>query len=158
MRHARQPRLSPALRLWAALSVLVWIAALAQCAMEPLIGNFHSGANHHTASTAHDHHGDEAAPAHQETGHSHDSDPNGDHGDSCCTSLKAALSNTASFQLTHPDLGQLFALNSLWLTQALTPVESEISPPRQAKNREWVFTPEVCLGPAFRSHAPPLAV
>ena len=26
---------------------------------------------------------------------------------------------------------------------------------RQAKPRDWVFTPEVSLGPAFRSHAPP---
>jgi hypothetical protein len=26
---------------------------------------------------------------------------------------------------------------------------------RPAHTREWVFTPEVCLGPAFRSHAPP---
>ena len=158
MRHARQPILRPALRLWAALSVLVWIAASAQCAMEPLIGSFHTGASHHTASAAHDHHGDEAVPAHQETGHSHDSDRNGDHGDSCCTSLKAVLSNTTSVQLTQPDFGQLFAFNPLWLAQALTPVEPETSPPRQAKNREWVFTPEVCLGPAHRSHAPPASV
>lgn len=27
---------------------------------------------------------------------------------------------------------------------------------RRAKPREWVFTPEVCLGPAFRSLAPPI--
>ena len=26
---------------------------------------------------------------------------------------------------------------------------------RQAHLREWTFTPEVCLGPAFRSLAPP---
>ena len=26
---------------------------------------------------------------------------------------------------------------------------------RQAHSREWTFTPEVCLGPAFRSLAPP---
>ena len=26
---------------------------------------------------------------------------------------------------------------------------------RQAKPRDWVFTPEVCLGPAHRSLAPP---
>jgi hypothetical protein len=26
---------------------------------------------------------------------------------------------------------------------------------RQAKPRDWVFTPEVCLGPAFHSLAPP---
>jgi len=25
----------------------------------------------------------------------------------------------------------------------------------RVRSREWVFTPEVCLGPAFRSHAPP---
>jgi hypothetical protein len=36
------------------------------------------------------------------------------------------------------------------------------SPPsetlRRAKPRDWVFTPEVCLGPAFRSLAPPVFV
>jgi len=26
---------------------------------------------------------------------------------------------------------------------------------RQARPRDWVFTPEVSLGPAHRSHAPP---
>jgi hypothetical protein len=31
-------------------------------------------------------------------------------------------------------------------------------PARQTKRREWVFTPEVCLGPAFRSHAPPVFI
>jgi hypothetical protein len=27
---------------------------------------------------------------------------------------------------------------------------------RNGRSRDWVFTPEVCLGPAFRSHAPPV--
>jgi hypothetical protein len=28
----------------------------------------------------------------------------------------------------------------------------------QVKPRDWVFTPEVCLGPAFHSLAPPVFV
>ena len=47
----------------------------------------------------------------------------------------------------------LFAV--LLETHAALPALSDNPPNRHAQNGDWVFTPEVCLGPAHRSLAPP---
>lgn len=149
MKCVRQPRLSAALRGWVVVSLLVWIAALAFCAWEPLIESFHV-ADHH--------HGDEAAPPHEDTGHSHGPENGGGDDHSCCSTFKAIPQSAGSSALFRPDFGQVAHLQFMLLTQAFAVVRPDINPPRQPPDREWVFRPEVCLGPAFRSHAPPLAV
>ena len=55
----------------------------------------------------------------------------------------------------HPDLVPLYTLPAFVLTLDDAGTASHLTS-RQAKARDWVFTPEVCLGPAFRSLAPPV--
>ncbi len=150
MTHSRQRKSSLALRLCAVASLLVWVAASGFCSMESLVG-----ADHHADGAAqHEHY---AAPASADSDHhSHDSDKNGGDKDSCCSSLTAAAPSAHQTLLTKPDFGKLLSHNFLWLAQALTFVQPEAPITRQAQHREFIFTPEVCLGPAFRSHAPPL--
>lgn len=142
-----------ALRLCAVVSLLVWVAASGFCSVESLIGHgdhHANGADHHENATA--------ASATDSDHHSHDSDK--DRGDehSCCASLAAANPSAQKTVLTKPDFGKLLSFNLLWLAQVLTFVQPEAPILRQPPDRERVFTPEVYLGPAFRSHAPPLAI
>lgn len=139
---SQQRRLKPVLRICAALMMLVWIAATGFCSVEHFFGHAES----------------EVASASATADHSHDSDKHDDSEHSCCDSLKATAQLGGSTVLNHPDFGKLFSPDFLLFAQTLTFVQPEAPVSRQPPNRQWVFTPEVCLGPAFRSHAPPLAV
>jgi hypothetical protein len=151
MTNSRKRKSSLALRLCAVVSLLVWVAASGFCSVESLIGH----AEHHAHGAAQHEH--DAAPASADSDHhSHDSDKNDSDEHSCCASFAAAVPSAQQTVLTKPDFGKLLAFNFLWLAQALTFVQPEAPISRQPPDREWVFTPEVCLGPAFRSHAPPL--
>lgn len=151
MKHSRQRKSSLAFRLCAVVSLLVWVAASGFCSVESLIG-----ADHHADGAAqHDH--DVAASADSDH-HSPDSDKKDGDEHSCCSSLTAAAPSASQTILTKPDFGKLLSPNFLWLAQTLAFVQPEAPILRQPPDRQWVFTPEVYLGPAFRSHAPPLAV
>lgn len=75
---------------------------------------------------------------------------------SFCFTLKNLFSDTSSTTLQAPDAPAflqsiLFALPELAdLSAPSTSILRQASPP------DWIFTPEVYLGPAFRSHAPPV--
>lgn len=150
MTHSRQRKPSLALRLCAVVSLLVWVAASGFCSVESLIV-----ADHHADSAAqHDH---DAAPASADSDHhSHDSDKNGSDEHSCCDTLKATPQLESSIGIKHPDFNKLFLTDFLALAKMLVVSQPETSIFRQPPDREWVFTPEVCLGPAFRSQAPPV--
>ena len=150
----RQRKINPMLRICAALMLLVWVAASGFCSVEPLFAHAKSS-EHDSGKTAH--HQDEAVPSSTDSGHSHDSDKHDDGEHSCCASLTATPQSGGFVGLTKPDFGKLLSLDFIWLAQVLTFVQPETPSPRQTRAREWVFTPEVFLGPAFRSHAPPLA-
>jgi hypothetical protein len=147
MNKSRQSKSTLALRLCAAVWLLAWIAASGFCALEPVFDQAESGAHHHADQTA--------APSSEDSNHSHDSDKNDGAEHSCCTSLTAAPQFASSAIFTKPDFGKSLPLSFLWLAQTLTFVQPEAPAMRQSPDRQWVFTPEVCLGPAFRSHAPP---
>ena len=154
MTTLRQPKLRPALRICAVLSLLVWVSAVSYCSLEFLFNHVESG--HHAAQA--EHHHDDVARSQQESGHSHDSDGNGKDENACCSSLKAIpLTAGSSLVVSKPDFGKLASLDFLWLVKTLTLSLPETAAPRQPPERDWVFTPEVCLGPAHRSHAPPLS-
>jgi len=139
---SQQRRFQPLLRICAALLLFVWIAASGQCSVE----HFFS----HTESAA--------TPASATASHSHDSDKHDDSDHTCCDSLKATPQLGGSIVLNHPDFGKLLSADFLSLAQTLNFVQPEAPVLRQPLNRERVFTPEVYLGPAFHSLAPPFAV
>jgi hypothetical protein len=96
-----------------------------------------------------------AASSHQANDQPADSDKDGDYNDSFCDSLKSGFHAAASNHVSKADFGLAFTL-SIRPFQTPADADTEIQVSRQVKPHEWVFTPEVCLGPAFRSHAPPI--
>ena len=149
-----RPRLNilrPWLRCVAALTLLLWLGATAQCVVFCSLGHCEGHDEQVASASSHDedHHGhdDSSSPA----GH-RDSDT-----DIACATLKSATPGTVAFSLNHPEFHLLFTLTSF--VQVLDLRTADLSAPffRQAERRDWVFTPVVCLGPAFRSLAPPVS-
>ena len=147
--RSRQTTFSPLLRSFAAGALLVWVAAQVLCFAHCNFGVSHGGSAqpscHASApSQAHHENGDSSAPAR------HDSS-----GSAACSTLKSALVSSGSVALALPDFQLLYSLAPVALMLDVTAAEPTSPSSRQAKARDWVFTPEVCLGPAHRSHAPP---
>ena len=146
--RSRSPANGPLLRSFAAVTLLVWVAALVFCA--ELCSSSGSAAD---SESTHCH--AEAADAHH--GHDDSSSSPSHHapcGSASCLTLKQALVTSKAAPDFHPPLHLIYNLPSFAVT--LDAVETAIQHSfRQAKPRDWVLTPEVCLGPALRSLAPP---
>lgn len=163
MNTPRRPKLKMSLRIWAVVSLVAWLGASVFCAGEALLGHPHGdGEDGHTSASGQHrlhHAGTTSTDSAASHSHSHDSDK-GDGGDghdedACCSTLKCVPQPASSLVLPTLDFAKLPFCHFALLSQTLAPSEPESIPPRQASPRDWVFTPEVCLGPAFRSLAPP---
>jgi hypothetical protein len=147
---SRSPANTPLLRSVAAATLLVWIGALVSCAeICSSTGSAadsetsHRSDRHAEAADSHHHHGDSSEPSHH-----------GPCGSVSCLTHKQALLTSKAPPAFHPALVPLYTLSALTLplNTADAPIHATL---RQTKPRDWVFTPEVCLGPAFHSLAPP---
>ena len=117
--------------------------------------------DHHCIVTAHDHeqsHG--AAKAHaQDDGEAqpqHNS--NGKNGCAerfCCSTMQALVPTAQPILIANSISYQVFVVCLLNAAGEHTLAASNCEPVRQANPHDWVFTPEVCLGPAHRPLAPP---
>jgi hypothetical protein len=143
----RQTTLSPLLRSLAALALVVFVVAQAMCFVHC---NFGGG------------HGDTAQPScHGSPQHatSHDGDgdstPSAPSTTAACSTLKTMLAGGDAPALTAFQAHTLYLLSPVVLALDATATQPQAAFGRQAHSREWTFTPEVCLGPAFRSLAPP---
>ena len=143
---SRRPTLSPLLRLLAAATLLVWLAALVFCSVDCCAGNFDCQPGHHDEQAAASHHDHDQAP---------DSDNHSGHDDSVCDSLKTVVHTANNNLLLKPDFG-FYVLSFVSLAQSSTVAQMETPGSRQPADREWLYTPAVYLGPAFRSLAPPV--
>jgi hypothetical protein len=165
----RQQKLPLVLRITAAGCIGLWLLASSYCGIEHLLSDDHHHAGADASATFAHHDGDhspeaEAAEnAHGEGSdspdsaahHSHDAHPHDDGDDACCSTLMATAHFATPFVISKPlfqPLGLIFPVRQT-LDLMLSAPKDELE--RQAKPREWVFTPQVCLGPAFRSLAPP---
>ena len=138
----RQTTLSPLLRSLAAVVLLFWVAAVAVCSTR---------CQHESSDSSHD---EMAAAAKSD---SHDSDKGEHHDDdSFCTALHSLTPQTCSAVFVKPDFAALFVTDFTPAARLLeiTPTDAPIS--RQPPDRETLSMPVVCLGPAFRSQAPPV--
>ncbi len=146
----RPTNLSPLLRWFAAATLVLWIGAQALCQSHCLLGPCADSneANHHASDIAESHHGDEQAP---QPGHPDDGEPAG------CQTLKSALLGSGASPLIAPHFPFLYTLVPAVLALDSTEIKTTAFFSRQVRLNEWVFTPEVSLGPAFRSHAPPFS-
>jgi len=145
----REKRLNPFFRSVAAATLCVWLAALVLCTAQCDFGVCHGDEEHpacHGLAPSQSHHddGDSPAPAHDDSSTT----------DTCLT-LKSALVSDAGPTLVPSELHVLYTLAPLVFD--VTAAEPASLHSRQTKPRDWVFTPEVCLGPALRGHAPPFS-
>ena len=141
------------LRVTAVACIFAWLFASLACSLEAFGGDSHGDAAHHAGAD----HDSAVAHTHAAADHSHDSGGSEQHGDdSCCSSLKSVQPGGQSSIILKP------SFTVAWL-HALYSVEAPVLPTptatifRQRSARDRVFTPEVCLGPAFRSLAPPVS-
>ena len=128
LKLSRQPKVSALFRIFAGTFALLWLVGTVFS-----IGCVCNCADHGEACAAdaspiHEH----AAQSAQEQGHAHTANAH-----QHATVLNISLSCAAR-------------------EHAFAAPPSETL--RRAKRRDWVFTPGVCLGPAFRSLAPPICI
>lgn len=146
MTHSQQIKLKPAIRLYATVSLFVWLVAVTFCSAECFIGDSHCQACH-DERTASSHHESDQTPG---------SDKHEGRNDSFCESLKSVAQPAHSSVLSKPDFGLVFIQKFVTPSQALIIAEFKSLIFRQPSDRDWLLTPELCLGPAFRSLAPPV--
>jgi hypothetical protein len=164
----RPPKLPLASRIIAAACVVIWMAGVSVCDLESLFCCESQGgetAEHadqqHSHDTEHavadtnephnagDHHSGETE------GHSHDSPvPDGKEG-SCCSTLKAVAQTSTSAVFSKPAPLPISFLYVPVETHSAALALLQSPPNRCVKNCDRILTPEVCLGPAFQSNAPP---
>ena len=135
-------KLSPFLRMVAAGMLLIWLAAVIACSTECQGEDFHAESSHMDQTVA-------------TSSQSHDSDNHDGHDDSLCISLHSTCPVSPSSVLTKPDSQLVLTLHFFSTSQLVALTQPETLIARQPPDPNQVFTPEVCLGPAFRSLAPP---
>jgi hypothetical protein len=145
---SRPKHLRPLLRSIAAVTLLFWIGAVTLCSAHCALGVGHGDSDDDSC------HGSAVSQPHQDD---HDSPTPAHHDSSAatCLALKSALSNGNAPAYIYPDFSMLQTLAPLVIALDSTTTEPATLFFRQARPGEWVFTPEVFLGPAFRSLAPP---
>ena len=144
--------LSPLLRSLAAVALVIWIAAFALCTAH--CTGFSAGHGNGDSARPSCHSTASAKTEHHDDGGSNDSEhcPSSTLG---CAALQTAwLSGKAA--TVAPPSHVLYLLAPVVLVLDTVPDDAATLVFRQVTPRDWVFTPEVSLGPAFRSLAPPL--
>ena len=150
--RSREKPLSPLLRSLAAAALAIWIAAVALCTAH--CTGF-SIAGHDDAAKPSCHANNSAETTHHENGDSNDAEhcPSSTLG---CAALQSAWLGGKAVTGIQPPTHVLYLIAPTALALDATPAADTSSLIfRQATPRDWVFTPEVSLGPAFRSLAPP---
>jgi hypothetical protein len=141
----RKATLSPLLRSLAGLALLVFIAAQAMCFIHCHFGRGHGKSvgqpSCHGSARAKPTPGDRDTPAPTPT--------------TTCSTLKNMLAGADSPTVVAPQLHTLYTLVSFSLSLDVTARAPHPPIFRRARSADRVFTPEVSLGPAFRSLAPP---
>ncbi len=139
-----QTILSPWLRSLAAFALVVFIAAQTMCFI-----HCHFGGGHGNSDAQPSCHGPQAKAAHD------DQDSPAPAPTTTCSTLKNMLTGSDAPTLSSPQLHTLYLLAPAWLVLDATETQPQAAFFRQARSRDWLLTPEVCLGPALRSLAPP---
>lgn len=133
-------KLNPFLRFAAAGTLLVWLSAVVMC-------QAHCCGDDGLASAE--------IALHNSTTNSHGGDKNNHHEDSACLALKFALQNGNAIALVRPTFHFVCSLTLVPIASDTPAVEPAVNF-RQHERCDWAFTPEVCLGPALHSLAPPV--
>ena len=160
----RQQKLPLALRITAAGCIALWLLAASCCSIGFLCSDDHHAkadahhdSDHAQEAEAAEHAHGEASHPHDSEQPSHDSHPHDGGGDSCCSTLIATAQIATPFVIAKPVLQPTDFLCTVLPARDPMLAAPEAKLLRQAKDRDLVLTPVVCLGPAHRSLAPPLS-
>ena len=147
--RSRPTIFSPLLRSLAAATLLVWVVAQACCFAHCTFGVSMVGSG---KSSCHD---SALAKGQPDEGGGSCCPKNRDRstGVVCATMMKSVLAGSGSVELVQPDFHLLYALAPFVLNAMATETSTVFS--HQTTSSDWVFTPELSLGPAHHSHAPP---
>jgi hypothetical protein len=125
--------------------LLLWLTAVAHCTADCSSDDAHSNlASGHPAAVA-------------TTASAHNANQSGHHAPCFCDSLHSVCPTLPGMALIRPDFGVADSLNLVFSESATGLELLEPLIRRQPPDRDRNFTPEVCLGPAFRSLAPPVS-
>ncbi len=151
--HSHEKSLSPLFRSVAGGVLVAWIAAFSLCTAH--CSGFLSDDGHEDGGKPSCHDTGSTKTTHHDDGDSKDSEhcPSATLG---CAALQSAWMSGKAVTGIQAPTHVLYLLAPLTLALNATPDDSVTLAFRQATPRDWVFTPEVCLGPAFRSLAPPV--
>lgn len=142
----REPKtkFSPAMRLMAVVSLVLWLVASGICSVECEGGFSHCGARSccHRQSVG-------------ATGQSRGSEPQHSHDSSFCISIHSLYAPVASLLVARPDALPAFVLNFISTADLAEVVAAKVHASRQLLPANPLFRPEVSLGAASRSQAPP---
>jgi hypothetical protein len=176
MHSARQAKPGPFLRLSAGAVALLWFASLAmsgisrtcRCAGTDGKCAAHAVSNHgreDAVAVGHGHSG--AAEAHNKEAVSERDEGAAQRGHCerngcdekcrCDSALQPSSTTIIPFVILKPDSRPVLNFSFSSVTRAYACAAGRCEPVRPTRPHHWVFTPEVCLGPAFRSHAPPVS-
>jgi len=141
----RQTSLSPLLRFFAALVLSGFVAGQIACTVHC---NFGGMVRDSISSCCHS----KPTPgSHGEASKSGSAIPSS----SICITLKNQLTSNDALTLVIPEFGVLHFLTSYSLPLDVTATKRDLLFARQTNHGNWVCTPEVFLGPALHSLAPP---
>jgi hypothetical protein len=137
---------SPLFRFLSAGTLIIFIAAEVMCFVHCHFGGGRSDSPeptcHHAAAEQSNH--DEDAPTQSPSGMSP------------CSTLQNLFASNSTLTLSVPDFPALYVLAPLAPSLDTTAIEASAPNSRPAQMRKWAVTPEVYLGPAIHSLAPPL--
>ena len=142
-------------RWCAAVTLLTWMAAqtlcVEHCSQDICNGDFNEASPHDLATVESHHHDGDSHDAENSSAPSHHHSEEG----SFCLSLKTVLLSGNVDAVVSPNAPLLYLIPSL-MTSDARGICRTTSVIRQFKRPIWVSAPQVCLGPAFRSLAPPV--
>jgi len=140
----RQTMMKPLFRSLAAVVLVAFVVAQEICVAHCNLGGEHADSCHGASS---------AQPGHDE---GNSSSPPVPSPAASCFTVQNLMANGDAPTLVVPEFHALYALSLLALALDATATEPTTPISRTAWPRDWIFTPEVCTGPANRILAPPL--
>ncbi len=157
-------------RIIAAGCIVIWVAVVSACDLEALfccdshgseaVAHADQEHSHDTKGSAAQTNGPHETDAHHSgdtDGHSHDSSVPGGKDGPCCSTLKAVAQTAKPAILGKPAIFDHIPSFVVPLeTHAVLPVHRMDLLILPATCWDRIISPEVCLGPAFQSNAPPV--
>ena len=145
-----QTNLRPLFRWLAGLTLLVWLGANVLCQTHCLLDSCDSETDDTVSGKL------AVAESHSATEHDSQPDHHDNQPNASCETLKSVFNQKSASLSVTPPFTFSYTLVSTMLALDATRIEPAATILRQPPDRKSALAPVVCLGPAFRSQAPPV--